>query len=177
MEPAGSSNFDCTGAKHRALVAYLITYCKSNIAPGHGIPRLWLQHPLLAQRQACESKVANVTEPQRDEIAPDHLDLGSCRKDCQPDKAHEKIHVAQLLRHDQTVLRCRKHLLLGQLLGDEPCWVPDGADEAGDSALGQGEISLPGGVYATRVLATWTPRAHSQRNRLNNGKRHPRNRR
>ncbi len=69
-------------------------YRESNIAPGQCIPRLWLHHPLLAQRQACESKVANVTEPQRDEIAPDHLDLGSCRKDCQSDKAHEKIHVA-----------------------------------------------------------------------------------
>lgn len=105
------------------------THRHSNVAPGHGIPPGRVHHSLGSEAVAAESDMTNVAEPQRDEVVAHNLDLGRCEENCEADKGHEQIEVAQLQGQDDAVWRDGKRHLLRDLFRGEPGRIADGAEE------------------------------------------------
>lgn len=99
--------------------------------------------------------MANVAEPQRDEVAAHHADLGRGAEDGEADEGQEQVGVAELQGQDDAARGGDgARPLFRNLLRGEPDGVADGADKARQP--GPVELAIVG---AGRVPAA----AHSDR--------------
>jgi hypothetical protein len=122
----------------------------SYIPPRHRIPRGNIDKPTAAKRSRRERDVANIGYPQRREVAAHYPDLRRGREHGEPDHAEEEVQVPELQGDEAAAGAVGGLGGVGDLLGYEPVWGGDGAEEAGDAVCG-----VLGGFEALVGVRPW----------------------